>query len=439
MRGIITILTLSVATAGVVAPASAQSLQRGRVLPTASELARFGLERAWWAQATIDPTRSTVRHMSLDEENLYVQSTQGIVTAFDNETGSRLWASQLGRSHDPSFPIVTNTTRALVVTGLTVYCLDKFSGELVWKLNVPKQPSTRPSIDDEQLYIGTLDGSMFAFDLERIQELYNENRLPQWSNNAINWRFKTAREITTPAVTGGRVRSSRIPGSPSSGNVAPPEAFSRVVNFASRDGSLYAVTTIQRDLSWQFETDRPISAPLGHSDGLLFLASEDASLYCINSQNGRALWRYVFGFPIRTAPRVVGDDVYVVPLRGGLYCLSKNSGVLKYPWRPELNEFLASTLEYTFAADDLGNVAILSRENGGILGFLPMRDFSVHLNNDRTDRLYMSTPSGLVVCIRRLGQEFPIYHKYPERLPILPELAPEDTPPDPEPDPTAIN
>ena len=55
---------------------SAQTAQ-DRQLPTSRMLARYGLERAWWSQATVNMHRDKVRHLVLDEDNLYVQATGG--------------------------------------------------------------------------------------------------------------------------------------------------------------------------------------------------------------------------------------------------------------------------------------------------------------------------------------------------------------------------
>jgi hypothetical protein len=57
-----------------------------------------------------------------------------------------------------------------------------------------------------------------------------------------------------------------------------------------------------------------------------------------------------------------------------------------------------------------------------------MGHLSVRVQNERTDRLYLASKDGLVVGLREQGLEFPIYHKYPERRPILPEFAPDDPP-----------
>ena len=87
-------------------------------VPTARQLARFGLERAWASQATIEIGRDVVRHLVLDEDNLYVQSSGGTVTAFDNETGEKRWAVQLGNKDEPSFAATSNEELVLVIAGI---------------------------------------------------------------------------------------------------------------------------------------------------------------------------------------------------------------------------------------------------------------------------------------------------------------------------------
>ena len=368
-------------------------------IPSQRLLGRYGLERAWWGQATLNPTRDKVRHMTVDEENVYVQATSGVVTAFNNETGKRLWAVQLGRRDLASYPLATNEDFALVAVGMNLYALDKFSGELLWELKLPAHPSTSPAMDERNVYIGTLDGSVYAFSLRKIHQLYDENLLPQWSYDSLIWRYKTAKEITTPPISTGRV-----------------------VEFTSRDRSLYSVSAERREQIFQFETDAPISAPMVRSDGRLYMASEDFNFYCLNSENGSVIWEFVSGLPVRKAPVVIGPHVFLLPDRGGMYCLSKTSGKQIW-WRPRGTEFIAATTKLVFMSDALGNVILVDRKDGAPVGALPLRDFKMRLSNDRTDRLFLATQSGLVISIRDKNREFPLYHKHPERRPILPTFA----------------
>ena len=372
-------------------------------LPSPRNLSRFGLERSWWSQATLNPQRDTVRHFQVDEEMVYVQSTAGLLTVFDAETGRKAWAVQLGFKDRPSFPVATNQDLVLIASGMQLYGFHKWTGEVAWKIKLPKHPSTGPSMDDKNVYIGSLDGSVFAFSLKIINKLYDQNRLPQWSYQSMLWRYKTAKEITSPPVTNGSL-----------------------VSFASLDGSLYSVTTLDREQKFQFETNKPISAPMSQAGNYLFMASEDYNLYCIDMQNGQARWEFVSGYPVRKQPWLIKDEVFLTPVRGGLFNVSVETGRKKWR-RAKVTNFLAATPKRIYGSDAQGNVLILDHKTGGLLGSLQLRGFSKRVNNNRTDRLFLSTPSGLIVCIREKEHEFPFYYKFPEHRPIMPILAPDES------------
>ena len=74
------------------------------------------------------------------------------------------------------------------------------------------------------------------------------------------------------------------------------------------------------------------------------------------------------------------------------------------------------------------NLVRVSRQTGEIQGALALNRFTVRVANDLTDRLYMATPTGMIIALREPGRELPLYFKYPERLPIMPEFAPEEAP-----------
>ena len=98
-------------------------------------------------------------------------------------------------------------------------------------------------------------------------------------------------------------------------------------------------------------------------------------------------------------------------------------------WRPHLVDYVAGSRDRLYASDDLGNLVIMARADGAPLGVLPLREYSLRVGNDRTDRLFLCTPSGLVVALREQGLQFPMYHLFPQHRPILPEFAPADEQP----------
>ncbi len=372
------------------------------MLPTHQQLSRLGLERGWWSQAVLNPNRDKVRSVAIDEEVVVVQATSGTATAFDSETGQQLWAVQLGPLDQQSYLATTTESLVLVIVGSTMYALEKRTGRIMWTLILPGQPSTSPSVDEKQVYFGTLDGSLFAYSLPKIRLLYEQRRLPQWSNEAQVWMYKAAGEITSSPISTGRA-----------------------VNFASRDGSLYSVSAIDRKTIYQLETDKPIVAPLARLDNTMFMASEDNSFHAINLANGKVEWEFTSGLPIRKAPWAIERDLYVLPDRGGMYSLDPTNGDRRW-WQPNLTNFIA-IMGNTLATTDVdGNLVMVSRDKGEITGSLAIRRFVIHPGNERTDRIYLATESGLVVCLRQTGHTFPVYHRFPDRLPLLPEIHPEE-------------
>ena len=386
---------------GFIAPAIAQ-VKGDAPLPTHQQLSRLGLERAWWAQAVLNPHRDKVRHVAIDEDMIYVQATSGVTTAFDAETGQQLWAVQFGRFDQPSFPAISSEELAMIIVGSTMYGVEKQTGKTVWTLILKGQPSTGPAVDDKHVYFGTLDGAVYAYSLRKIRKLYEERRLPQWSMEAQVWMYKAGKEITSPPITTGRV-----------------------VNFASRDGSLYSVNAADRKLVYQLETDKAIVAPLTRLGNTMFMASEDFTFYALNLFNGRVEWEFTSGLPIRKAPWAINNDLYLLPDRGGMYCLDPATGDRRW-WQPSLSHFIAMTGGTVAASDVDGNLVMVSRDKGETIGSLPLRRYSVRPGNDRTDRIYLATESGTVICLRQIGHTFPVYHRYPDRLPLLPELAPDE-------------
>jgi outer membrane protein assembly factor BamB len=396
--------------------AYAQRATDGRALPSQQTLERYGLKLAWWGQANLDPIEDRVRWVTIDEEVVVVQSMKGVVTTFDHNNGRRLWSAQYGRPDVHSYSVTTNDELIIIPVGLRLYAVDKFNGELVWQVILPTYPSTSPSVDSTRVYIGSLNGSLYAYNLKTVRKHYEEGADERWSFLALDWTYLAGKRISTPPVSNDR-------------NVA----------FGSVDGLLYSVETLNHRLRFQFEPDAPISAPLGYSENLLFAVTEGFKVYCMNSDNGNILWEYAAGTPIHRAPRIVGPQLFLVTDRGSMYCVSKTTRELFWV-KENVSQFLAATNSFVYVADQIGNVHLVSRKDGTEIGMLPLRHYPVRPENDRTDRLFMVNETGRILCIHEKGSDYPLYHQFPDRRPILPEITPEaPAGPDPAatPEPTA--
>jgi outer membrane protein assembly factor BamB len=395
-------VALSVLTLGLAAnPAAAQSLARGGQLLSEAMLNRYGLTRAWWSHATINSRRDKLAFMMVDETHLFLQSTSGVVSAFNTDTGKYLWTKQIGASDRAIYPASSNDELLFVLNGMQLFAIGKNDGNVRWHLGLPGMPGSTPAADDRRVYVGFLDGSLYAFDLETTQKLFSEGKLPQFSESCVLWRYRTSKQIAVPSIPGDNV-----------------------VAFASRNGSLYSVTKDQRKLVFQFETDAPLTAPLVRYHDQLLLASQDFNFYSLNINNGKLGWQYAAGTVIRKAPVLIGDEVFLFPDRGNMVKLSAKTGA-PYWVMPRMVDFLAATTNRVYVTDKHNNLVILSRDHGEPLGMFPLDRYTNHLANDRSDRIYFATEAGLVMCLREQGREFASFHVHPDRQPIMPEFAPE--------------
>lgn len=383
---------------------SSASAQSSQLLPSEALLNRYGLTLDWWGQAILDPRRDRIQFLTADEQNVYVQASSGIITTFSGASGRRLWSMLLGAPDQVGHEASSNDDLLLVAIGMRMYGLNKQTGDLQWEVRTPNHPSSAPIADDQQLFLGMVNGRVFAYDLGMVHNLHRENMLPQWLDRAQQWMFYTPREIvSTPVIAG------------------------QTLVFASRIGSVFGVRKDDRELRFQFESDAPIRTPLGYSNDVVLAATEAGRMYCLNVQNGRTRWAFTSGSPIQQQPRVIGRQVFVIPHLEGLAALSLVSGRELWPRNQRrVVEFLAASGNRIYGTDLGGNLLVLNREDGAVIGTVPMRNFTIRVHNDRTDRIYLATEDGIVIGLREIESEFPTFHLYPERRPILPEFAPEE-------------
>ena len=441
MNATLRVLTIASIVWCGIAPNLFAQVGSAPTVPTQQQLGRLGLERVWWAQAIMNPRRDKIEHLAVDEDAVYVQVSSGVTTAFDTETGRQKWAVRLGEYDQLSFPAVSNEEEVIIVVGSTMYGLHKGSGRILWSFLVETPIVAGPSVDHDRVYFGNLEGMVFAFDLRKIRLLYNERRLPNGAWDALLWQYKAGKRITSP-----------------------PIVTSRVICFASQDASLYILTAKEGKLVYQMETDKPAAAPLLRLENTVFLSSLDGSFLAINLdggigdkgtvigqappsaddvkpeegaaveavgkslprlRSGQIIWEFTSALAIRKPMWGIGNNLYVTPERGGVYCVDPLSGVRKWS-QPNLSSFLAELEGLVATTDYDGNLVMVTKDRGQIVGSLELRRFAVRIGNDRTDRIYLSTDSGLVICMRQKGHADPVYHRFPDRLPLLPEFEPEE-------------
>lgn len=375
-------------------------------IPSRKLLDRYNLEQLWLSHAVIDSSRDRVTNLVLDEETVYVQTRNGFISALDSRTGAQRWAQLLARLDTPQFPLISNSNTVLVNAGMSMYAVDKWTGSELWHVQLPEQVSTSPAIDEERFYLATGTGSVYAFDLSKVLELYRQNKLPEWSFQARVWRHQTSKAIRfSPLTHDGQL------------------------TFASDTHTVYSVNTADDSLVFQMELPEPVTAPIVQSENKLFVATGDQRMYCLDAQRGTTLWVFVARANIPETPIVIHNRCYVTPNDGSLHCLNIETGIPLWEM-PGARNMLAETENYVVSQDKLGNLLLLSpqeeQQTAQIIARLPMRSFSIRAENSLTDRIYLATPSGLVICLKEKGVSFPKFFKNPDKSPLEPIFAEDD-------------
>jgi len=267
---------------------------------------------------------------------------------------------------------------------------------------LPSQPSSSAIADDKQIYFGCLDGSIYAYDLLKTEQLHQEGKLPAFADVALLWRYRTSRPIPDRPVLQG----------------------TQVV-FSSLNGSVYAVSALDRKLAFQFETDAALSAPMARYKDLLILASEDFNVYAIDLSSGRLRWQFTTGLTIKQPPVVVGDEVYVLPERGSMYKANARTGERQWT-RAGVKSFLSASPKRLYVVDTRNNLLVLNRETGDPLGTLPLNAFTQRFTNMVSDRIYLGTESGFICSLREQSREFPTLHQRPQMQPLSPAISTDE-------------
>ncbi|MFO1002537.1 MAG: PQQ-binding-like beta-propeller repeat protein [Planctomycetaceae bacterium] len=341
------------------------------------------LKLLWEAQAVINKGRDKVAHIALDEEVVFVQSSAGVVTALNTESGRRFWSAQVGRNDEVSMKATSDSQMVAVVVGPVIHAFDKFSGQKLFAFRLDNAASGAPLITRREIAVGnridvirhifvpTSDKSVVAYDVEQLQYLGTHGTLKDGVIRALDWRFATAQNI----------------------NFAPIAGQERLA-FATDVGNIYVMdmTGIAKG-NTRFEflmnsaTTAPLSVVTRDDNEYLLAACENNRLFCIALQtDGKMLWTIPMSHPVTHPISVVGDDVFVVTTNRELLKFNLRTGqpakisrgVLGVASQTEGNKEGEEVLPPVFGAS-------VSAECNGLLAHEPVR-----ISNNSTGQMVNS-------------------------------------------------
>lgn len=356
----------------LVASSAAAQLNIAQTLPTDQEAALHGLARAWYSFAPIDGTREAVQSVRVLGTQLHLQTNSSRIHVMDTESGKLLWSAQMGIPVPGQFGSAINSDSVFVINGTKLYRLDRDSGYQLWSLRLPHAPNAAPSADDTFVAINTLDGRISLYNI------HNKERL---------WFYQTNGPISVP-----------------------PVLIDGKIVCASQDGRMYVFQPSSRNPTLRYQTQAPVSAPLAIWGRAVLLPSQDYNLYSVDVRTAETLWRYSSGSEIRKPVSIVENDVYMTPAEGGMHAVNAETG--GQIWRhPRAEDFVAASKTRVYAADQFGQLLILDRASGRQVDAWILNQFKFRVRNDESDRIYLVTKTGLIVCLHEPENKTPLVHR----------------------------
>ena len=353
-----------------------ESLASAQGLIPRTTASRYGLTRKWFAQVGSPQVTGRLEHVNFDDGLLLTQSTRGLVTALDAETGRTLWATQVGDRDGSCTEPAANDKFIVVLNGSTLYVLDRKDGGVLWRKQTRGAPGAGPGVTDTHAFVPMTTGLVEGFDLEA-----GARQTP--------WNYQST----------GRV-------------LVPPMTTPLSVSWTTERGYFYVADPHGEGIKYRLESRGAIHSRPASWSPMIYATSIDGLVYAINEVKGDIKWKFSVGEAIYKQPVALGDRVFVIPEFGGMYCLNAASGELM--WHvPAIQQFVSASPSRVYATDSLGNLAMLDLETGGLQGTMPMNGMVHKHVNSSNDRIYLFDDSCVVQCLHEVQLDSPAAHTPP--------------------------
>lgn len=211
-----------------------------------------------------------------------------------------------------------------------------FTGE--WAFATGGQVFSSPVIVDGVVYIGSMDGYLYAIDLKSGQ---------------LKWKFQAIAGVgTTPAVLDGKVYFGTLTSLEDPianeenyfyavdiatgkeiwktlipyGLISTPVVTGEAVYFGGLAGKFYALNRQDGKELWTFQTQNGFVSSSYFADGVLYIGGMDAFLYALDAGTGEKKWAAQVSTPINSSPVVTEKEVLICDLENWLYVFDRRSG-----------------------------------------------------------------------------------------------------------------
>ncbi|MEX2317104.1 MAG: PQQ-binding-like beta-propeller repeat protein [Pirellulales bacterium] len=347
---------------GVLVVVGSMSPARAQSMISQTTASRYGLTRAWYAQVGSQQVTGTLAHVNYDEGMLLVQSSRGMLTAVDGETGRTLWATQVGARDRSSSEPAANDKYVVVLNGSSIYVVNRADGSIQWQRQVIGAPGAGPGVSRTHAFVPMISGLIEAYDLAK-----GAKQTP--------WNYQSSGRVLTPPMT-----------------------TELSVSWTTERGYFYVADPAAGGIRYRLETGDEIHSRPGSWSPRLFAGSADGYVYAINEKEGGMAWKFPVGEAIYQPPVAIESRVFVVTQFGGMYCLDAVSG--DSLWHvANVGQFMAASPSRVYASNRTGGMSIFDIRGGALLGKMPLAGITTKVVNSQSDRIFLVSENCVIQCL----------------------------------------
>jgi outer membrane protein assembly factor BamB len=397
-------------------------------VPSGEALDRLNLVKSWHTYVPTAGKRDGLLSVQVFDDQVLVQTRSGGVTAIRMEDGTIEWNVPVGIPYRVAVFLGRNKDSVFAIHGTHLHALNRQTGALQWTFSLPYAASAPPVADDERLYLCLATGRFLVYELPKLPKMAASAKTPADKKDSAP---STAVDLTaaTGATSQVDFTSAGVSGPADTNwlNRGPqprmlwaylgisrleqaPLIAPETLLLAGADGTFFATSRDLRITKYRFKADAALAAPVGQYDETAYVASTEYDVYALDMLAGKITWRFVSGTPITRKPEVNDDDVYISPNRPNLARVDRLSGEKMWS-NPKADRFLTANKKFVYALDASGQLLVLDRKHGTILSTLDTRDFVVPVTNELTDRLFLASNDGLLVCLHDREYRKPLIMK----------------------------
>ena len=260
------------------------------------------VERLWSADVGGDSEFLRLNLMPAgDGTRIYTAGRDGSVSAFDPESGRRLWRTETGAPLSAG-PGLGSGRVVVAASDGTLICLVAETGEVRWRVNIGGESLATPIIADDSLVVYTIDGKL------RVLSLFN---------GSVLWSM----EQSVPALT---LRGS-----------AAPVVVGTTIIAGFDNGRLVAVNLLDGATEWE----AMLSPPTGRSD-LERLSDVDGTITAVD------------------------QDVYASGYQGRIASVAAESGQVLWAREISTHVGVSADWNNLYTANTDGEILAMSRQTG---------------------------------------------------------------------------